>query len=163
MPPFQVAPCTIGDGPALARNNVSAFWEDKSWAQVWTEKNRSREYAITQAVARWPYNLIKDLTHRRRYEKVVDVSTGKLVGYANWMLPEANVKGKKGEQELEQLWPEAYGPRVDDRMRELLKKRFDDADWVFNNTPDRTDPSGVNLGSRLRGEKKWLGKYQRSH
>jgi GNAT superfamily N-acetyltransferase len=153
MPPFQVAPCTIADGPGLARNNVSAFWDDKSWEQAWTRKNKNREYAITQATARWPYNLIKDLSHRRRYEKVVDVNTGELVGYANWMLPEAS------EEELEKMWPEAHGPRVDDETRELLKKRFDDADWVFNSSPNGTGPPENDMGSRLRGEEKWLGKY----
>jgi hypothetical protein len=156
MPPFKVAPCTLDDATAIAHNNVIAFWQNKYYELMWAKKNKSRDYVLSQAILRWPYNLIKDPEHRRM-EKVVDVSTGELVGFANWILPDAGaVEGGENEkQEIGKLWPEALGPEVDDDTRKLLKKRFEDADWEFERAPV-TDESLIGLSDRLRGDKKWI-------
>jgi hypothetical protein len=160
MPPFIVAPCTLDDGPAIARNNVSAFWEDNSWAQTWIRKNKTREYVISQGAQRWPYNLTKDPIHYRR-EKAVDVSTGELVGFASWILPGSSVTGEEedeaGKQETAKLWPEARVPIVDDEMSELLKKRHEEADWESENIRD-LGPAIKAMRIRLQGDKKWLSK-----
>jgi hypothetical protein len=163
MPPFKVVPCTLDDAPAIARNNICAFWEEKHWALIWTRKNKTRDYVISQSVHRWPYNLTKDPIFRRR-EKVVDMSTGELVGFASWKLP---VKGMAGEdedearmQEIGEMWPEARVPEVDDETRELLKKKYDEADWEFDHTlDDALDPALSEFGAKLRGDQKWLSKY----
>lgn len=160
MPPFKVAPCTLDDAPAIARNNISAFWEDKNWVLLWTRKGKSREYVISQSVHRWPYNLTKDPIHRR-HEKVVNVDTGELVGFAVWILPGASGAGEEksgtGEKEISELWPEARGPEVDDETLELLKKRSDEADWEFDHAMDVLDEPGIVLKKRLKGDKRWLG------
>jgi hypothetical protein len=159
MPPFIVAPCILDDAPAIARNNVSAFWEDRNWALKWTRKTKSCEYVITQAAHRWPYNLAKDATYRRR-EKVVDASTGELVGFSTWVLPYAD---EDEEEERKQwayhLWPEARGPEVDADALELLKKRFDEADWESDRAMDVLSPPIKQLSAQLRGDKEWLSKY----
>jgi hypothetical protein len=165
MPSFIVAPCTLDDASAIARNNISAFWEDKNWALMWTRKNKSRDYVISQAALRWPYNLVKDTIYRRR-EKVVDVSTGELVGFATWVLPKAGVAGEDedeaGKQEIGDLWPEARVPEVDDETLELLKKRYDEADWESDHATHVLDPPVNELRAQLKGDKKWLGEYLRS-
>jgi hypothetical protein len=84
------------------------------------------------------------------------VSTGELVGFANWILPKTNEAGEEDEaakQEIGELWPEACGPRTDEDTLELLRKRFEQTEW--ENTPD----TGADLKKRLRGDKRWLGKY----
>jgi hypothetical protein len=158
----KIAPCTLDDAPAIARNNVSAFWEDKNWVLLWTRKNKSREYVISQALLRWPYNLAKDPIYRRT-EKVADVSTGELVGFATWILPNIDVAGEDkdgaSKQEIGKLWPEARVPETDNETLELLKKRYDEADWEFDHAMDVLDPLVNELRIRLKGDKKWLSKY----
>jgi hypothetical protein len=162
MPPFKVVPCTLDDALAIARNNISAFWEDKNWVLMWTRKNKSCEYVISQSMHRWPYNLTKDPIHRR-HEKVVDVDTGELVGFAVWILPEASGAGEEKDRadkkESGELWPEACGPEVDDETRELLKKKYDEADWEYDQAMDVLDPPVNELKKRLKGDKRWLGEY----
>lgn len=159
MSTFEIAPCTLQDAPAIARNNVIACWEDEHWAAMWTKVNKSRDYVLSQAASRWPYNLARDPL-RRRHEKVVDVSTGELIGFANWILPKVNAAGEESEavmQEIGELWPEARGPTTDDETLELLKTRFEAADWEYYRATDVTDSSDVDLKKRLRGEMRWLG------
>jgi hypothetical protein len=159
MPPFKVAPCTLEDVPAIARNNVTAFWEDIHWALQWTRKNKSCEYVISQAEFRWSYNLTKDPVHIRR-EKAVDVSTGELVGFSSWYLPED--EDWLGKQEKYELWPEARVPEVDDEKQQSFKKRFDEADWESDRVTDVLDSPVTEMRIKLKGDKKWLRKYFRS-
>jgi hypothetical protein len=161
MSRLKVVTCTLEDAPTIARNNVSAFWEDKNWALKWTRKNKSLEYVISQAALRWPYNLVKDTIFRRR-EKVVDVNTGELVGFATWILPKAEVSGddgdEAGKQAIGDLWPEARVADVDEEALELLKKKYDRADWESDRATDALKPQVNEMSARLKGDKKWLSK-----
>jgi GNAT superfamily N-acetyltransferase len=155
MTKFKVAPCTVDDVHAIAHVNVLACWENEQWALMWTQAGKTQEYVISQAVPHWSYILLGDPI-RRRQEKVVNVGTGELIGFAQWILPKTNEAGKEDEaakQEIGKLWPEARSPRTDDETLKLLKERFEDTEW--ENTPD----SGADLKNRLRGDKRWLGEF----
>lgn len=157
MSAYKVTSCTLDDAPAIAHNNVSAFWEDKNWVLMWTRKNKSREYVISQAALRWPYNLVKDTTYRRR-EKTIEVSTGKLVGLCTWVLPKAGTE-KYNDQEICDVWPEARVPGVDEEMLEGLKKRYNEADWDSDHAMDVLSPAVNELRARCKGDKKYGRKY----
>lgn len=86
MPPFVVLPCTMDDGPALARNCVPAFWEDPDWAHIWTNVGKTCEYVTSQSELRWSHNLLLD-PDRRRNLKAVDEETGEVVGYVRYIMP----------------------------------------------------------------------------
>jgi hypothetical protein len=156
MPPFRVTPCSLEDAPAIARNNVTAFWEDVHWAVQWTRKNKSCEYVISQAELRWPYNLTKDPVHIRR-EKAVDVSTGELVGFASWYLPENEDWADK--QKIYQMWPEARVPEVNEEKQQRLKKKFDEADWASDSVMNILSPPVKEMRIKLKGDQNWLRKY----
>jgi len=91
------------------------------------------------------------------------VSTGELVGFATWVLPEADVAGKDedkaGRQDVRDFWPEARVPEVDDELLELLKKRYDEADWESDHATNALDPPVNELRAQLKGDKKWIGRY----
>ncbi|KAF2420216.1 hypothetical protein EJ08DRAFT_598520, partial [Tothia fuscella] len=132
----------------------SAFWEDKSWVLKWSRKSKSREYVISQAVERWPYNLVKDTIHTRR-EKAIDVSTGKLMGFSTWILPKSS-SASEPEEEVCKLWPEARVADVDEETLRLLKKRYDIADWESDHAMDVMDQPVRELRAQLKGDKEWL-------
>ncbi|KAF2421086.1 hypothetical protein EJ08DRAFT_690256 [Tothia fuscella] len=85
MPPFLVQSCILENATQIARNNIMAFWNDPNWVLMWGDK--PKEYVITQAIRRSPWNLLQSPA-RNRHQKVVDGSTGDIVGYARWILPE---------------------------------------------------------------------------
>jgi len=69
----------------LARNNMSAFWEDPTWILLWPE-GTTLEFMIEQCAKRQARNMLRD-REQTRHVKAVDPDTGKLVGYARWILP----------------------------------------------------------------------------
>lgn len=156
MPPFKVVPATLDDATAIARNNIPAFWEDKNWVLMWTRKNKSLEYVTSQAELRWAHNLIKDPVHLRR-EKAIDVSTGELVGFATWVLPNAamveGVEDEAGKQKIADLWPEARVPEVDEHTRAILKQQFDGSDWESDRATNALAPPIREMRKRLKGDK----------
>ncbi|KAF8199840.1 acyl-CoA N-acyltransferase [Mycena galopus ATCC 62051] len=84
---WQIESVTLADAPALARNNMSAFWEDPNWVIMW--KTVTLPYLISQVTLRMPRNLLKDRTILR-HQKAVDPATGALLGYARWKLPKSH-------------------------------------------------------------------------
>ena len=74
MPNFVIAPCTFEDGAAISLNNVTAFWQDKTWVLIWTRVGRTLEYVNSQGVLRGPQNLLNN-REQKRHQKVVDVKT----------------------------------------------------------------------------------------
>ncbi len=76
---WKIEAVVLSDAPAVARNNVSAFWEDKHWRLSWDD-TITRDYLIKQQSEKVP----SDLLHRRdilRHLKAVDPDTGELAGY----------------------------------------------------------------------------------
>ncbi|KAH7015009.1 hypothetical protein EDB80DRAFT_706850 [Ilyonectria destructans] len=119
MPPYKIEfPCTVDDGAALAKSNISAFWEQTWWSILWP--NRTLDSIIEAAGARMPKLLLKE-RDIRRHQKVIDVESGEIVGYARWLLPAS----RKGE------WLEAQTPDVSDEEKRALNKPYERADWNY--------------------------------
>ncbi|KAK6433236.1 hypothetical protein LTR95_010590 [Oleoguttula sp. CCFEE 5521] len=112
--------CTTNDGPAIAHNNVGAFWRDASWVLIWGSKTES--YVTSQAALRWPYNLLQDQA-QHRFFKAVDSENGKLLGFVRWDLPDVPSAAI--------LWVEGKLPSVEPEVEAELKKAKESADWEY--------------------------------
>ncbi|KAJ5647268.1 hypothetical protein N7490_003640 [Penicillium lividum] len=93
---FAVQPCFPADAPGLAATMMGARLTDPHWATQW-EDDVLHSDIITRAVDRVPWNLITG-RDTKRHEKVIDVESGQVVGYARWLLPPHLEKN---------FWPEA--------------------------------------------------------
>jgi hypothetical protein len=155
---FIIRPCTPADGPAIAHNNISAFWRDTNWVLLW--KGKTMEYVISQSVKRWPWNLIKNPV-RNRFEACVDAETGELLGFAYWILPTVESLKKHGiaisEEELLQWWLEAKVPEVEEEEKKRILQQSSEADWAFNHATDVLDAPRDALKRRCEKEKPYLG------
>lgn len=92
---WKIEPVNLADAPAIARNNLSAFWEDKNWRLSWDD-SITLDYLITQEADR----VMNDLLHRRdilRHLKAVDPDTGTLVGYLRLALPVEHITAPDGK------------------------------------------------------------------
>lgn len=127
MAQYEVKACTVNDAAALAKNNVSAFWEVEWWSLLW--ENRSRDSLIEALTNRMPKNLLTD-RHRRRHEMVVHVPGGEVVGYARWILPESH----------SEEWLEAQTADVSDDERARFAEAHAAADWASRDLDDMDDP-----------------------
>jgi hypothetical protein len=77
MAPYVFSVCTVADGPAIARNNVAAFWEDPHFRLDWA--HRTLEEHIDCQAKRIPRTLLfKPMT--KRNQKAIDPETGCLLG-----------------------------------------------------------------------------------
>ncbi|KAK1758881.1 hypothetical protein QBC47DRAFT_96605 [Echria macrotheca] len=125
---FTITGVKVTDGPALAANNIPAFWAYPHWRESW--RHRTLEYHISQVALRYPRTLLRD-RERARHQKVVDSKTGKIIGYARWMLPASHVTVQAGGLDLvgegdaeggTPAWPEAQIPAVSaDEEAEILR------------------------------------------
>lgn len=102
------------DAEDLAETMVRAFYQDLHWASLW--KNTTLDEIIEDCKRRLPRNLIGDLCIKR-HQKVVELATGKAVGYARWLLP--------GEAAEEERWADAAVPTVDDSTRRHFEQLFE--------------------------------------
>lgn len=149
MPPYTIQPVTLADSPALARNNISAFWTNPNWNLLWP-KNTTLDFLIAEATKRMPNNLLRD-TAALRHLKAVDTETGELVGYARWELP-------AGHRDAA-AWA---GSRiavdaVSEEERRAIKERSDAAWW------EPIDMDGIDdcvpQKKRILAEKPYISKY----
>ncbi|OLN87166.1 hypothetical protein CCHL11_03630 [Colletotrichum chlorophyti] len=122
MTPWKIEPCTIADAPALARNNMSAFWTDPNWILLWP-KDIELDFLIEQVTQRMPNNLLRDRAVLR-HQKAVDPQTGDLVGYARWELPARYADAPE--------WADSQIADVSDEEREEFKRRSENAWWAPN-------------------------------
>jgi hypothetical protein len=120
---WKIEGCTVADAGALARNNISAFWQDPNWILSWT-KDITLEYLIEQSTKRQANNLLRS-PEDRRHIKATDPATGKLVGYARWVLPSSNVVAPDGSPE----WIQAQVPGVDEVEKKRLAELAASAWW----------------------------------
>ena len=139
MTSWVIKGLTLDDAPALARNNMSAFWTDPNWVILWPGKKL--EYIIEQVVKRAPNMLIRD-REVFRHQKAVDPETGALMGYARWVLPAEVAKTASGDP----AWPEAQIPAVSEAERAEIKRVADSAWWKPKDVP----LDGVNMDASLR-------------
>ncbi|KAL8791650.1 MAG: hypothetical protein Q9195_005733 [Heterodermia aff. obscurata] len=111
--PFSVHPVTVSDAEALAPVMMGAWYENQQWVELWHEPSLSN---ITVACSRrLPWNLLNG-RHEKRHEKAIDVETGRVIGYARWVLPPVLVERT--------AWLEAQVPDVNLEQRQLFEQDF---------------------------------------
>jgi GNAT superfamily N-acetyltransferase len=156
MESFVIKPCTVIDGPAIGRNNVNAFWTDKTWIQIW--RGRTCEFVAEQAAKRGARNLLLDRAHRRHL-KAVDSSTGDVVGYARWVLPHDDSPGGDDDP-CNALWTGAQLPDVSREVREEADREGAAAVWEFtNSTMDDLDAPITAMKEYLVKKKRYIGTF----
>ena len=112
----MVVGCTVEDASELASNNIPAFWGETWYNMLWLDRPLSS--VVDAAKARMPTNLLTDRP-LRRHQKVVDPQTGKILGYARWILSPS----------LSESWLEAQIPDVSDAERKEYDVAYAAADW----------------------------------
>jgi hypothetical protein len=123
---WKVEPVVLADAPALARNNMSAFWEDRPWRLSW-EGTITLDYLIMQTTSRFP----NDLLHRRdvlRHLKAVDPDTGELMGYLRAALPVEHATTPDGAP----VWSDIQTADVSPMERERIHKVSENASLKLN-------------------------------
>lgn len=118
MATYKLVPnCTVDDAVGLANSNMTAFWGEPWWNMNW---DKPLAAIIESASARMPTNLLKD-RNVRRHQKVIDTSTGQIVGYARWILPESHADS----------WLDAQVPDVSEQDKARFQTAFEAADWAI--------------------------------
>ncbi|KAK9349842.1 hypothetical protein V1523DRAFT_399773 [Lipomyces doorenjongii] len=110
---FIVQPCVPGDSQGLAAVMMGARFGDPHWVFLWQDP--SLEDITVAAAERLPWNLISG-RETTRHEKVIDVKTGEIVGYARWTLP--------SEWAKKNIWPEAQVAEPTPENCKLFEKKF---------------------------------------
>ncbi|KAK8063946.1 hypothetical protein PG996_008598 [Apiospora saccharicola] len=145
MPPYEVRRCTVADAPGLAHNNMGAFWESPGYQLLWT--GRTLEYVTANAAQRMPRLLLSDRV-RRRHQLVVDEETGRIVGYARWILPDR--LAAEGE------WLDAQTLAVTPEEEQGFARAFNGADWSFVDLPGMDDHVHVAKAKYFAGNKEYM-------
>ncbi|KAK0622750.1 hypothetical protein B0T14DRAFT_535825 [Immersiella caudata] len=101
-PTFTITSVTTADSAALAANS----------------RHRTLDYHTPQFALRCPRNLLRNRA-TARHEKAVDTTTGKVVGYARWSLPEG----------YPDAWPEA--------IIRVAERAVWDPDWSSDELLDK--------------------------
>ncbi|KAK9384800.1 hypothetical protein V1515DRAFT_610430 [Lipomyces mesembrius] len=110
---FLVQPCVPADAQGLAATMVGARFGDPHWVFLW--HSPSLKDVTAAAAERLPWNLING-RETTRHEKVIDLETGEVVGYARWNLPPVLA--------AKNVWPEAQVAEPTPEDRELFEKKF---------------------------------------
>ncbi|KAK1673598.1 acetyltransferase [Colletotrichum godetiae] len=124
-PKFVITGCTVADSDELTRNNIPAFWADPHWHLAW--RHRTLDYHITEVAKRTPRNLISD-RDTKRHQKAVDPVTGRIVGYARWILPASHAKIIGGAP----AWPDAVVPSVSEEKEAEIRRVAATVHWDPN-------------------------------
>ncbi|MCJ1379693.1 hypothetical protein MMC17_002795 [Xylographa soralifera] len=152
MPPFATSPCTVDDGPILGHINVFAFWTDSTWVLIWRDK--TVDYVAQQGARRTSRNLLTDTAHRR-HQKAVDLSSGAVVGFARWILPDIGTEAAAATNP-ETLWPGARVPAVSKERQDEAEREFAEADWSFDDELAELDEPVTEMKNRLMEGKGYL-------
>ncbi|KAH8657931.1 acetyltransferase [Xylariales sp. PMI_506] len=129
MANYTIAQCTVADGAAVTRNNMSAFWQDPHFVLSWP--HRTLEYHISQATLQAPSNLL-DMRLTKRHQKAVDAETGHVLGYARWFIPPSHATSVDGTP----AWAEAVIPAVSAEEEAEIRRVAETAVWDPNTAPD---------------------------
>jgi len=85
---YVVQSVTTSDAPGVARAMFSAFWQDIHWQKLWAA-DMDLEAIIKDCAERLPWLLISG-RNVKRHLKVVDTSSGEIVGYSRYIVPESH-------------------------------------------------------------------------
>lgn len=154
MATIAIAPCSLADGEALSRNNMSAFWEIPNWVLAW--RHTTLEEHIATMTKRYPRRLISD-PKTSRHQKAVDPATGRLLGYARWALPESYTVLANGEP----AWPEAMAPVVSPEEEAEIKRVAEATKWDPNNDTDPLDAKVQDIKVKIMARKPYICKHIR--
>lgn len=121
---YLISGCTVADGDALAANNLPAFWADPHFRLSWP--NRTLEYHVIQIAKRFPNRLLSG-RETKRHLKAVDPETGRIVGYARWILPAGFDVS---------VWPEAVTPAVSSEDEAFYRRLATMVDWASGDAAD---------------------------
>ncbi|UKZ92986.1 uncharacterized protein TrAFT101_007918 [Trichoderma asperellum] len=149
MASLAIASCSVADGAALSRNNMSAFWEIPNWVLAW--RHSTLEEHIARMTKRYPRRLISE-RETSRHQKVVDTETGRLLGYARWVLPESYAVLADGGP----AWPEAMVPAVSPEEEAEIKRVAEATQWNPNNDTDPLDEAVTNIKNKIMARKPYL-------
>ncbi|KAJ4424704.1 hypothetical protein N0V82_000632 [Gnomoniopsis sp. IMI 355080] len=149
MPNYNITGCTIDDAADIARNNMSAFWEDPNWRYNWTHTDLPS--VIRQCTIRTPNNLLKDRDLLRHF-KAVDPETGNSMGYIRFKLPVRYHKDGQGNP----TWPEGQTADVNPTENNEIKARAEAAWWLTENPNDHLDDQLRVIKNRILATKDYL-------
>ena len=156
MPAWEILGCTVGDAAAIARNNMSAFWEDPTWILLWPE-HVTKDFLIEQVTKRCPRNLLRDRAVNRHL-KAVDPATGVLMGYARWEVPEAHELDESGQP----AWVESQVPAVSVEEEEHFQKLAESAWWEIRSDMANMDDENVAIMNRIMAERPYISEQSTS-
>ncbi|KAH8890612.1 acyl-CoA N-acyltransferase [Thozetella sp. PMI_491] len=146
--PWKVERPLLADAPQLARNNASAFWEDGVWKLLW--EGVALDFVIEQMTKRVPQLLIKE-RDVLRHQKAVDPDTGKLLGYARWILPATCNQAPDGQI----AWAEAQQPEVTEEERKKIAEVANSAWWKPRNVGSVGDRN-ASITGRILAQKPYI-------
>ncbi|KAI0469234.1 acyl-CoA N-acyltransferase [Xylaria cf. heliscus] len=150
MTAWKLERCTVDDAAALARNNMSAFWEDPTWILLWPE-GTTREFLIEQCAKRQARNMLRN-REQTRHIKAVDPSSGKLVGYARWILPPGHTVRGDGAPE----WEEGQVPDVSDDEKRRFEELALSARWDARSGVSGMDDKNYAVMNPILAEKPYI-------
>lgn len=105
-------PCVPADSHSIATTTMSAWCADWHWFYRW--KDPSLEKLIAWYAEKFPRNLTTG-RDTKRHQKLIEISTGEVVGYARWLLPPDLAK--------ENVWKEAQAVEPTPEESELFEKK----------------------------------------
>ncbi|KAF7538263.1 hypothetical protein G7054_g3075 [Neopestalotiopsis clavispora] len=149
MPSYVLDRCTVADGDAISRNNMSAFWQDANWVLSW--RHTTLDKHIIETAKRYPRNLLQN-RDTARHQKAVDPETGRLVGYARWSIPAAHAVTATGNP----VWPDAVVPAVSPEEEDEFKRVAESADWKPDVTSDPLDDEMIRIKQELIAAKPYM-------
>ena len=148
---YTLSHCTVHDGAALSRNNISAFWEDANWILSW--RHTTLEEHIDIVARRIPRNLLNNRA-TLRHQKAVDPHTGQVLGYARWVLPPSHAVTDDGSP----VWPEAMVPEVRPEEEAEIRRIAAAAIWNPNTESDALDVAAGRIKDKILARKSFLSK-----
>lgn len=140
---------TASDGPAIAANNIPAYWENGNWRLMW--EPRTCDYVTEQSAKRQSMNMLSDREHKR-VQVAVDRETGRIVGYARWALPDRLVSE----------WLECQVPAVSQEEEAQYAAAHASADWQHRTELDVLDRPISAMMKRLFALHEYMGKSDRA-
>ncbi|KAJ5177559.1 Acyl-CoA N-acyltransferase [Penicillium coprophilum] len=111
---FIIQPCFPEDASGLATTMMGARLTDPHWRFLW--EHPSAESIIPKAIERVPWTLMTS-RETKRHQKVVDLETGQVVGYARWSLPPIIAKKRD-------VWLEAQVEEGTSAERAVYEKQY---------------------------------------
>lgn len=146
-PQFAIAGCSVADADGLAASNIPAFWTDPRWRLAWPD--RSLEYHVIQVAKHYPYRLLSN-RESNRHQKAVENGTGRVVGYARWILP----------TDYTTAWPDAVVPAVSVEDEAFYRRLQSSARMEPNEQTAPAETPAQKAKVEILSRKSYIGKFR---